>query len=94
MRSIKQAAAFKRDLKRESKGKYRLVLKGEFEDIVVTLALDKPLAAKYRDHALIGNWAGCGECHVRGDLLLVYLKTDDNVLHLLRLGSHSELLDM
>ena len=94
MRSTRQAAAFKRDFKRESKGIYRLVLKDEFTGIVSTLASDIPLAEKYRDHILTGNWEGCGECHIRSNLLLIYLKTDDGVLHLLRLGSHSELFDM
>ena len=90
MRSVRQATAFKRDFRRESKGEYRYVLKEEFWDIVAALASDIPLADRYRDHMLSGEWKGCGECHVRPNLLLVYLK-DDNALHLLRLGSHSEL---
>ncbi len=40
---------------------------------------------------LTGDWSDCRECHIRGDLLLVYRKPDD-VLQLVRLGSHSELL--
>lgn len=94
MRSTRQASAFKKDPKRESKGTYRHVLKDEFADIVATLAADIPLAEKYRDHGLIGNWEGCGGCHIRPNLLLIYLKTDDGILHLLRLGSHSELFNL
>lgn len=43
MRSIKRTAAFKRDLKRESKGVYRFIIKAELKDIVERLAMDLPL---------------------------------------------------
>ena len=92
MRLIKQTGVFKKDLKRESSGRYRLVLKEEFWTIVNLLANDSPLPAKYNDHVLTGNWKGHGECHIRHDFLFVYLKTVDNKLFLVRLGSHSEVL--
>jgi mRNA interferase YafQ len=43
------------------------------------------------DHPLSGDWAGYRDCHLKPDLQLIYKKTDDNVLRLARLGSHSEL---
>ena len=92
MRSTKQTHAFKKDLKRESRGKYHHILQEDFVSIVRQLALDRVLAPQYRDHALTGEWTGHRECHIMPDLLLIYLKTDDNTLHLVRLGSHSELL--
>ena len=92
MRSIKQTGAFKKDLKRELTGKYKFVLKEEFWDIVNLLANDLPLPEKYKDHLLAGNWQGHGECHIRNDLLLIYLKTEEGLLYLVRLGSHSEVL--
>ena len=91
MRRIKKLAAFRRDLKRESKGHNLNTLNQELPGILASLAQDKPLPAKYRDHALSGNWVGRRECHIRPDLLLVYLKTDDNELHLVGLGSHSQI---
>ena len=30
------------------------------------------LPAKYKDHALTGNYIGCRECHIEPDWLLVY----------------------
>ena len=71
-----------------------MILKEEFWAIVNSLANDIPLPAKYNDHALTGNWKGHRECHVRQDYLLIYLKTDDNKLYLVRLGSHAEILKM
>ena len=93
MRSIRRTEAFKRDLKRESTGEYRIVLKEEFLKIVEALASDIPLPAQRYDHALIGNRAGYRECHIRPDLLLLYRKPDESTLELIRLGSHSEILD-
>jgi mRNA interferase YafQ len=59
---------------------------------VVTLLLsDKSLPENNRDHALIGDWMGYRECHIKPDLLLIYRKPDADTLRLARLGSHSEL---
>ena len=91
MRTIKQSSQFKRDLKREAKGPHRQALKNDFVAIVSVLANDQPLAEKHRDHALTGDWKDHRDCHVKPDLVLIYQKTDDTVLQLVRLGSHSEL---
>jgi mRNA interferase YafQ len=91
MRTIERATAFKRDYKREAKGRHRATLDTDLRLILLALANDEVLAPRYRDHDLIGNWAGCRECHIKPDLLLIYQKTDDAMLVLARLGSHSEL---
>lgn len=91
MRTIRQSGSFKRDLKRESKGQHRKALQNEFVPLVATLAQDQPLDARYRDHALTGNWKDHRDCHVKPDLVLIYRKPDDETLELVRLGSHSEL---
>ncbi len=91
MRMIERSSAFKRDFKRESKGKYRKTMSNDLEYILTQLVSDSPLKVHYRDHDLSGNWAGCRECHLKPDLLLIYQKPDDKILRLARLGSHSEL---
>jgi len=91
MRTIKQSSQFKRDLKREAKGPYRRALASDFVAIVATLADDLPLAEKYRDHALSGDWKDYRDCHVKPDLVLIYQKPDGHTLRLVRLGSHAEL---
>lgn len=91
MRTIKQSSQFKRDLKRESKGQYRQSLTKDFIAIVEALAQDQPLPEKYRDHALIGNLKDCRDCHIKPDLILIYRKSDESSLELVRLGTHSEL---
>jgi mRNA interferase YafQ len=91
MRSTKQTGQFKRDLKREAKGPYRKVLQDDFVGIIEMLAADKALDPKYCDHPLFGDWVDHRDCHIKPDLVLIYRKPDDDVLQLVRLGSHSEL---
>ena len=90
MREIEQTAAFKKDLRREGKGSNLTILNLVLPDILAALANDIHLAAKHQDHKLTGDWAGCRDCHIRPDLILIYEKAD-KVLILHRLGSHSEL---
>ncbi|EQD32457.1 addiction module antitoxin [mine drainage metagenome] len=91
MRTVKQTSQFKRDLKREAKGLHRGPLARDFTGIVRALANDEPLAETCRDHALVGAWNDCRDCHVKPDLVLIYRKPSAGVLQLVRLGSHSEL---
>lgn len=91
MRTIKQTTQFKRDLKREARGQYRAILQSEFVALVQDLAQDLPLAARFRDHAMVGQWVLHRDCHLRPDLVLIYRKVDADILQLVRLGSHSEL---
>lgn len=91
MRTIKQTAIFKRDLKRESKGQHRTFLSENFVAMVQSLASDRPLTDKFHDHALSSNWQGYRDCHIRPDLVLIYRKPNEETLQLVRLGSHSEL---
>ena len=91
MRTIDPTGRFRRDLKRELKGRHRQVLADELDELIALLAADDPLAARHRDHALTGDWKDHRDCHVRPDLVLIYRKPDNDTLQLVRLGSHAEL---
>ena len=91
MRTTEPTSRFKRDYKRELKGRHRAMLANELVAILQVLAADEPLAEKHRDHPLSGNWANHRDCHIRPDLVLIYQKPDNDTLRLVRLGSHSEL---
>ena len=93
MREIERSNQFKRDYKRELKGRRGKTLPDELIAVVELLANDQPLPSKYRDHALSGNFSGYRDLHVRPDLVLIYAKPDAQTLQLVRLGSHSELFD-
>lgn len=86
MRSLERTNTFKRDFKKHGDLDTALI------EILYLLLNDKPLPQQYKDHELIGNWKGFRECHIKPDLLLIYRKNDD-LLQLVRLGSHSELFN-
>jgi mRNA interferase YafQ len=85
MRKIEPTNAFKRDYKRHGDLSTALI------EVLWKLSNDEPLPIKYCDHALTGNWVDFRDCHIRLDLVLIYRKTSDDTLQLVRLGSHSEL---
>ena len=58
--------------------------------ILYKLLNDEALPPRCVDHSLGGNWQDFRDCHIKPDLVLIYRKYD-NVLELVRLGSHSEL---
>lgn len=91
MRTIERTSQFKRDYKRESRGRHRASLDDTLVSVIEALARDAPLEHRHRDHALSGEWADHRECHVKPDLLLIYQKPDGGTLRLVRLGSHSAL---
>lgn len=94
MRTRNPTGQFKKDYKRETKGKstaYVGKFDAELAAVVDVLANDGALEPRHRDHDLTGNWKGHRDCHIRPDLVLIYRKPDDDTLELVRLGSHSEL---
>ena len=91
MRGLERATAFKRDYKREAKGRHRATLDADLMAVLASLADDMPLAPRDRDHDLSGEWAGYRDCHIKPDLVLTGRKPDADTLRLARLGSHSEL---
>jgi mRNA interferase YafQ len=91
MRDVKYTARFQRDYKREKSGRFGKKLDTQLMEVVNLLAADAPLPRRNFDHSLSGEWNDHRDCHIRPDLVLVYRKPDDDVLELVRLGSHSEL---
>lgn len=91
MRQIERTTRFRRDYKREIRGRHGATLEASLLAVLHALVTDEPPAERYRDHSLSGDWAGFRDCHLKPDLILIYEKPDDNTLRLVRLGSHSEL---
>lgn len=85
--SITFSKQFKKDFKKINKDD-KIILK----NIVDKLANDETLEAKYKDHALKGNYIGFRECHIKPDLLLIYRKRDDILeLYLASLDNHNNI---
>ncbi len=85
-----RAITFTNQFKRDSKKHHLELSTTAWAEVLLMLVKDEPLPIKYRDHALTGNWQGFRDCHIKPDLVLIYEKYDD-VLQLVRLGTHSEL---
>ena len=80
---------FKKDLKLAKRRGYDLSL---LSNVVDTLAMGRPLAEKYKDHSLLGNYKGCRECHITSDWILIYeIANNELILYLTRTGTHSDL---
>ena len=91
MLTIRYQTAFKKDFKKIKKRGYDI---SQLETVIQTLAEQKPLDEKYRDHVLSGNWNGFRECHIAPDWLLIYKVIEDElVLLLTRTGTHSDLFN-
>ena len=89
MLKIKFLNSFKKDYKRIVKRGYNIAL---LENVIRMLADGETLPAKYRDHALTGNYSGYRECHITPDWLLIYeVRESELILVLSRTGTHSDL---
>ena len=89
MLKIKFLNSFKKDYKRIVKRGYNIAL---LENVIRMLADGETLPAKYRDHALTGNYSGFRECHITPDWLLIYeVRESELILVLSRTGTHSDL---
>jgi len=89
MYNIVATNKFKKDLKMLIQRGYNITL---LEEVVTLIASGSTLPEKYKDHALIGNFNNCRECHITSDWLLIYeISENELLLYLTRTGSHSDL---
>lgn len=80
---------FERDLRRmQRRGKDAEKIKM----VIAALVNEEPLAERYRDHALAGNYKGRRECHIEPDWLLIYKLMEDEIIFE-RTGAHSDLFE-
>ena len=87
MRQPSFTKQFERDVKRlKKRNQDTAKLKAVMSDLIA----EAPLAAKHRDHALLGNYKGRRECHIEPDWLLVY-KLEPSRIIFERTGAHSDL---
>ena len=85
---LKITSQFKKDLKRIQNNPTKIA---HLKEVLQLLEQDGALPERFKPHKLIGDYAGFMECHVENDLLLIWLDPGENVIKLVRLGTHSEL---
>ena len=66
MKNLVRGAQFRRDVKlAERRGKDLSKLR----EVLLLLAEGQPLAPRYKDHPLSGEWKHCRDCHIEPDWL-------------------------
>ena len=89
MLEIVASNQFRRDLKTLLRQGCNMDL---LDQVIQLLAEQKPLPRRNADHPLTGNFAGCRECHIAPDWILIYkIKKDVLELYLMSTGTHSDL---
>ncbi len=89
MYELRPTSKFQKDLKRAKKRGYDISL---LTGIIKMLVAGEPLPKENRDHQLLGDYAGCRECHITPDWLLIYeIDGDELFLYLTRTGTHGDL---
>ena len=80
---------FRKDLKTAQKRGLNIDL---LKSVINTLAAEKKLEPKHRDHELTGEYRDFRECHIQPDWLLIYRVDQEELeLFLLRTGTHADL---
>jgi len=88
MLNVIASSKYRKDHKKLVKRGYNMKL---LEEVIFQLRKQIPLAPKYCDHKLGGDWAGFRECHIEPDWLLIYrVEKDELILALSRTGTHSD----
>lgn len=62
----------------------------KIKDIILQLQTCEILDERLNDHSLKGDFKGFRECHIFGDLVVIY-KRDKEILTLYRIGRHQDL---
>lgn len=88
MKKLRFSSQYKKDAKRFRNQPQKMA---KVVEILQMLQNEEPIPKIYRPHMLSGNYSGCMECHVEGDFLLIWIDETENIIGVLRLGSHSEL---
>ncbi len=62
MRTLERSTTFKRDYKRELRGRHRTTLDAVLMSVMVAIATDAAIDPRYQDHPLTGNCCGYRDC--------------------------------
>ena len=87
MKELRKTSQFKKDFKRFCKDLEKV---RRLYVLLEKLMRGEEIPADYKPHPLKGEWKNYMECHVEEDYLLIWFDKEENVITLVRLGSHSE----
>ena len=88
MKKLQPTTQYRKDYKR-IKNNHKKV--EALKEVLEMLQNEQPIPAEYYPHLLHGEYNSCMECHIQGDFLLIWFDEENDIIELVRLGSHSEL---
>ena len=88
MKRLFPSSQYKKDYKRYRNNPQKVAA---LKHVLDMLSNEQPIPSKYQPHPLHGNYEGCIECHIQGDFLLIWVDPKNEIIELVRLGTHSEL---
>lgn len=88
MKKLQPTTQYRKDLKRYKSQPQKL---DDLKEVLEMLRNDHPIPAEYKPHMLREQYKGCMECHIQADFLLIWIDEENDIVELVRLGSHSEL---
>ncbi len=92
MYRVRYSKKFSKSFRRLVRGGLKKTTQSDIQDTIKLLASGTKLPSSYRDHQLHGEYAEYRECHVQGDLLLIYQIIDAELILLMtNIGSHNDL---
>lgn len=92
MYKIVHTKKFAKSLKRLIRGGLKKSVQKRIQETIDLIASGEKLEFGYKDHGLLGEFSGYRECHVQGDLLLMYkIINNELILVLIDIGSHNDL---
>ena len=88
MKKLQPTTQYKKDYKRIRNNAQKVK---DLKEILKKMMNEEPVPAEYLPHKLTGNYKGCMECHIQNDFLLIWIDEVNDIIELVRLGSHYEL---
>ena len=90
MKKLQPTTQFRKDFKRIKNDPEKIAL---LKSVLLLLQNGKPVPAELFPHKLHGKFKNCMECHIQGDFLLIWYDKNNDIIQLVRLGSHRELFE-
>jgi mRNA interferase YafQ len=90
MKELIPTTQYKKDFK---KYKHKTKKLKKLFEIYCLLQQGKKIPESYNPHPLTGSYVCCMECHIESDFLLIWIDEENNIIKLVRLGSHSDLFE-
>jgi len=88
MKKLHPTTQYRKDYKRIKNDSRKVEA---LKKVLLMLQNEQPIPEEFYPHPLHGDYKGCMECHIQGDFLLIWIDETNDIIELVRIGSHSEL---